>query len=80
MKTPNASSSVVRQFWLSNRQLLIVDSTVLVFCWGLSWTLRFEGLGWLTLWREAATNHLIISVPLWLTIERPTRPKAKLNR
>ncbi len=68
MKTPNASSSVVRQFWLSNRQLLIVDSTVLVFCWGLSWTLRFEGLGWLTLWREAATNHLIISVPLWLTI------------
>ncbi len=68
MKTPIASSSIARPFWLSNRQLLIVDSTVLVFCWGLAWTLRFEGLSWLTLWREAATNHLVISVPLWLTV------------
>jgi len=68
MKTSIASPSVARTFWLSSRQLFIVDSTVLVFCWGLAWTLRFEGFSWLTLWREVAINHLAVSVPLWLTI------------
>ena len=55
-----------RTAFLSPRQLLILDTTALLFAWGLAWTLRFEGVSWLTTWRAAATNHLLVSIPLWL--------------
>ena len=57
-----------RTAWLTNPQLFILDTTILVLAWGLAWTLRFEGLGWLDAWRSSALNHLLFSVPMWLGI------------
>lgn len=68
MSTPNDSPAVRRHTWLTNRQHLILDVTLLLCVWGLAWTLRFEGLSWLTAWRSTATNHALISIPLWLAI------------
>lgn len=34
----------------------------------MAWTLRFEGLSWLTTWRDAAISDLVISIPMWLGI------------
>ena len=42
---------------------------MLTAVWGIAWTLRFEGLDWLnSSWREAASYHLLLAVPLWLGI------------
>ncbi len=68
MLTPIDSSATRRQPWLTNRQLLILDVTLLFCAWALAWTLRFEGLSWLTTWRGAATNHALVSIPIWLAI------------
>jgi FlaA1/EpsC-like NDP-sugar epimerase len=68
MSTPNDSPAIRRHTWLTNRQHLILDVTLLLCVWGLAWTLRFEGLSWLTAWRSTATNHALISIPLWLAI------------
>lgn len=68
MKTPLQSDSTRRSQWLTNRQLVFLDVTLLLFAWGMAWTLRFEGLSWLTSWREAAINHAVISIPTWLLI------------
>ena len=68
MSTPDSSNAVQRHDWLTNRQLVILDTTLLLFAWGLAWTLRFEGLSWLTTWRETATNHALVSIALWLGV------------
>lgn len=68
MQTPVNQAPARRHQWLTNKQLLFLDITLLLFAWGMAWTLRFEGLGWLESWREAATNHALISIPVWLTI------------
>jgi FlaA1/EpsC-like NDP-sugar epimerase len=66
MSTPQDSAVVTRRDWLSTRQLLVLDVTLLLFAWGLAWTLRFEGLSWMTVWRDAAINGALVSVPMWL--------------
>ncbi len=68
MLKPDNPPTVRRLEWLTNWQLVILDTTLLLFAWGLAWTVRFEGLVWLTTWRETATNHALISVALWLGV------------
>jgi FlaA1/EpsC-like NDP-sugar epimerase len=68
MSTPESTSAVRHPEWLTNRQLLILDTTLLLVAWGSAWTLRFEGLSWLVTWREAATNHALVSIALWLGV------------
>ncbi len=42
---------------------------MLTAVWGIAWSLRFEGLEWLnSSWREAASYHLMLAVPMWLGI------------
>ncbi len=55
--------------WLTHTQLFVLDVVMLTAVWGIAWSLRFEGLSWLTSgWREAATYHLVLAVPMWLGI------------
>ncbi len=55
--------------WLTHNQLFVLDVTMLTAVWGIAWSLRFEGLGWLeSHWREAASYHLVLAVPMWLGI------------
>ena len=55
--------------WLTHSQLLVLDVTTLTAVWGIAWSLRFEGLEWLdSSWRQAASYHLMFSVPMWLGI------------
>lgn len=68
MTIPVDSPAVRSRVVLTNRRLWILDATILVLCWGLAWTIRFEGLSWLSTWREAATSHVVLSVPIWLAI------------
>ena len=54
---------------LTMSQLFLFDVTTLTAVWGVSWSLRFEGLAWLdSSWRGAASFHLLLAVPLWLGI------------
>jgi FlaA1/EpsC-like NDP-sugar epimerase len=82
MMTPSSTSATPAQLsaiasptefrkapWLTHSQLLVLDVTLLTAVWGLAWTLRFEGLEWLTSsWREAASYHLLLAVPMWIGI------------
>ena len=55
--------------WLTHNQLFVLDITMLTAVWGIAWSLRFEGLDWLASdWREAASYHLMLAVPMWLGI------------
>lgn len=55
--------------WLTHNQLFVLDVTTLTAVWGIAWSLRFEGLEWLdSSWREAASYHLLLAVPMWLGI------------
>ncbi|AMW06888.1 hypothetical protein GEMMAAP_14670 [Gemmatimonas phototrophica] len=47
--------------------MFVLDSTALLATWGIAWSLRFEGTGWLeSAWRGPAAYHLLLSVPMWL--------------
>ncbi|MGQ0649198.1 MAG: polysaccharide biosynthesis protein [Gemmatimonadaceae bacterium] len=54
--------------WPTTTQLLILDVTLLTLTWGASWTLRFEGLGWMNTWGDAALVDLAAFVPLWIVV------------
>lgn len=55
--------------WLTHNQLFVLDVVMLTAVWGMAWTLRFEGLDWLdSSWRQAASFHLMLAVPMWLGI------------
>ena len=53
---------------LSQKQLLLLDASVLTLAWAVAWTLRFEGMDWVETWRKAASIHLLYSVPLWIGV------------
>ena len=70
-QSPTAGSPTEcrRAPWLTHNQLFVLDVTTLVAVWGIAWSLRFEGLDWLESgWREAASYHLMLAVPMWLGI------------
>ena len=68
MSNSDSRKPLPRREWLTNQELVLLDTTVLLLAWGVAWTLRFEGLSWLTTWREAALNHGLVSIALWLGI------------
>ena len=44
--------------WPTPGQLLFLDVTFLTLTWGVSWTVRFEGLRWMDSWGDAALVNL----------------------
>jgi FlaA1/EpsC-like NDP-sugar epimerase len=68
-QTPIAGSLIESRKapWLTSSQLLVLDVTLLTAVWALAWTLRFEGLDWISsAWRGAAGYQLLLALPLWI--------------